>query len=524
MNIKIRAVALVLALSLSLTVLAGCGKQPDVTDESTTVSQQTNEDNKTKKQQVTLPFAKTDVLNPFGVYSLLNSQLVPLFFDSLYTVQAGNVPQPCIAQNGKVDGKNVTVTLKSVQFTDGTALTAEDVVYSFTKAKKSKLYAQRLSNVTAAKAQKDGSVLFTLAALDPYVLSVLDFAIVKNKTADTEKPKETQTGYFISVKTMPVGSGRYVLKEQGADFYCQANTKRLGGFSPRCDKILLAPVGNSDGMRYALEIGDYDFFYDDLSSGTYTRINATTQEVPRNNLLYLTFNSQNALLKEPGLRRTLASLLDGSAIAAQAYQGHARVTNQPFRMDWHALAGAEGYLTLSPADVELTLTNMGFDKVNNGVRAKKNGGGKLSFNLVVCDGNPYRVAAAEQIAQMFAQVQVTVKVQKLKKDAYQTAVKAGKFDMYLGEVRLCANMNLSPLLAKGAVSYGISATGDAAVAYGKLLGGEMTVPQFVTAFCDDMPFVPLCYTSGVAASARALLGTDLGSEGDLLSQVENWHF
>ena len=87
---------------------------------------------------------------------------------------------------------------------------------------------------------------------------------------------------------------------------------------------------------------------------------------------------------------------------------------------------------------------------------------------------------------------------------YRKRLAAGQYDLYIGEIRLTADMSLRPLLMGGSASYGISRSGAAAVAYGQYLSGTADLETFSTAFAADLPYIPLCWRHGLAAYDRRL--------------------
>ncbi|MEE1011989.1 MAG: hypothetical protein U0L11_08155, partial [Acutalibacteraceae bacterium] len=102
-------------------------------------------------------------------------------------------------------------------------------------------------------------LVFTLERSDPYALACLTFPVVKNG----------------SEGDLPVGSGRYSVKTSGETTYLVVNNKK-SGFNPVIKTITLVPVRDSESVESSLEIGNTGFFYNDLSSGSYSRINAKT--------------------------------------------------------------------------------------------------------------------------------------------------------------------------------------------------------------------------------------------------------
>lgn len=88
------------------------------------------------------------------------------------------------------------MTLRSgAVFSDGSAVTAQDVAASFNQAKASSNYRALLSNLLSCTAEEN-TVVFTLSAPDPQFQSCLTFPIMKTGT-----------------ESNPIGGGRYVLEK-----------------------------------------------------------------------------------------------------------------------------------------------------------------------------------------------------------------------------------------------------------------------------------------------------------------------
>lgn len=69
--------------------------------------------------------------------------------------------------------------------------------------------------------------------------------------------------------------------------------------------------------------------------------------------------------------------------------------------------------------------------------------------------NSFKLAVAEYLAGQLSDLGVSVDLKKLTWDDYLAALESGNFDLYLGEVTLTADFNLSPLLGRaGTLNYG----------------------------------------------------------------------
>lgn len=494
---KQRLLAILLLISL-LAALAACGGNDDITestDPSTSGADTTAaKDLPLVESTCKLPYSKADTLDPYQCKTMINQQLSSLLYDSLFRLDAQYRPNRLLASNYTVAGKTLSVTLVSDRsFSDGSKITAADVVAAFNLAKNSPHYKEQLSNVQTATA-KGNVITFTLKAEDPYAVSCLDFAIGK-----------------VRKGAIPLGSGRYVLKEEAHSVRLQANTK-YPDFSPRLATLALVDATDSSALPNSIAIGNVSFAYDDLSDGKYQRVSASMSEVGMNNLIYLVCNSRRTMTSKPEFRQAVNLLLDREKVAQSAFQNHARATAAPWNPDWFAVKG-KTMAILPDATTAAKLLKAA------GVTAKD------SYTLLVNQDNTFKLAAANLIATQLKAGGINVKVDAQANNAYRSSVQNGSYDLYLGEVRLTYNMDLSPLLQSGGnVSYGISAGNAAAQAYTKFCAGEITIDVFWESFQEDLPFLPLCYRNAIALYSRSMKISDSMHETDLFSGIADWAF
>jgi len=189
-----RSISIILLFLLITGLFGGCGG--DSTAETTTG--ETTAPGEQSVRSLRLPYFKAEPLHPYKAASLVNIQLAALLYDGLFTLDTSYNPEPVIASDYTKDTLSVTVNIKSgLLFSDGTPLTAEDVVYSFKQAQASPAYAARLANFASAKKTGAAGVVFALKTPSPYAVNCLTYPVIKdNDTADT-----------------PVGSGRYTVDE-----------------------------------------------------------------------------------------------------------------------------------------------------------------------------------------------------------------------------------------------------------------------------------------------------------------------
>lgn len=488
---KILILLLVLAMAAGL---CSCGETQQEAEPDTPSG---NTEKPPEYGSLTLPVAHNDTIDPFKAESEINRALIPLLYDSLVYIDESFQPVELLAQSCTVSGKTLSVALRSVSFNDGSAITAADVVYSYEQAKKCKYYSEKLSNFS--KAEISGNdVLFTLKSDDIFAAACLDFPIVKSGTVAIQ-----YKGMKLYEIVPPIGTGRYTLQGTLPNASLVANPSGARGTAMNLPVINLFEVTNSEGMAYGLQIGNYDVWYNSLSSGKYSRVNASQYVVPTNNFVYLAFNSDKSIFQQVEVRRAVSMLLDREKISAISFQGHATPAVTPFNPAWSTAENIAVNTTLSAQQEQALqlLESVGYTNINTyGYRCSNTK--SLNCTLTVCKGNGFKTAAAQQIKELLAAVNFNVTIVELEYDAYMQAIENGEFEMYLGEIKLCANMDFSAFFnTSGAANCvmvselddsnaQINVTCDA---YKKFRAGEYSLSDFCLLFDNEMPFVPLCY-------------------------------
>ncbi len=486
---KIISILLILSLSLMLFSCNG--------NEETEVTSAPAGDNGTQSERIlNLAYSKGDTLNPFTCTTSSNLQILGLVYDSLYTLDKSYKPTPSVAFSGEVKGKTVTVTLNSVFFSDGSQLTAQDVKASFLSAKESAAYSAKLANFESVAASGTNAVVFTLTNNDPYALACLTFPIVKGGN---------------NIDNFPPGSGRYIPHISGESVYLVVNARKAG-FAPAIKTILLSPVRNSDTVISSLEIGNIGFYYDNLSSGIYSRLNAHNVEMGLNNFVYMAFNSSSEAVSNPSVRQAVNLALDRSKIVSNAFQGHARVTYSPFNPDWHLVVSKDLTVTQNTEKARELITDSGIDFSTK------------ELTLLVGSENQFKTETANLIKDYLAEIGITVNVIKVSSDEFVAELEKGEYDMYIGEIRFTPNMDMTQLLGSGSLSYGIDASSRACTRYTQLLSGECEVMDFINSFNQDLPLIPLCYRNASVSFTNALQGEFTSCDADVFNGIETWSF
>ena len=468
----------VISLLLCFALLfSGCkgekeSEEVEQTTETTTESVQ-NTGTVIKDGKISLPFNKTDGLNPYFAKSNENLYLCNLLYEPLFSVDSTYKANPILAETINVNGTTATVTIRTdAECRGSNPINAYDVVYSFNMAKVSYAWSGMLSGVNTATAMSNNSIQFSLSFNDQYVANKLTFPVVKSGTAETQS-------------AVPTGSGDY--------YYIQNNLKSVGNAEK---SISLFETDTNKSSENAFKIGKTDIYFNDLSNCNYTSVNGAGYSVQLNNMVYLGLNSARGALTKH-VRSAIAAQINAEEIAISSYQGHATPIKLPINPE-SAIAKE-----IKQIDVKSnkTLANSILDKcgfINYSGKAKTNGAYLLSFTLIVNNDNRYRVAAAYNIADSLKECGFLITVLPLSFADYNQRIASGNFDMYLSEIKLDSSMDISQFFGSGAHGMGIDKTERVVTEYYKFRAGEITAQQYFEIFTEYYPFVPVCFRKGYA--------------------------
>ncbi len=501
-----------------ITCFSGCNVTDKVKDTLGEI-QKTEPDPGIDEISYTLPYLRTDSLHPFDCESDTNRNISVLIYDSLIRVTNDFRAEPVIAEKCENQGKEITVSIKSgITFSDGSAITADDVVNSFALAKNSRYYSAYLKNIAEAEASGSNTVVFELKSENPYEENNLIFPIIKK---DSDKDSDSSDTYSAD---LPLGSGRYSLKDENGKKTLTVNKSRLGGYHPKYNNIGLKDVTEVASIPNLFSLGEIDFYTENFADGVYKRYTGKSEEFETTNFTYLGINANTKVLKESNVRRAVALLINRPDLASIAFAGFGVATPTPFHPSFYGLEGC----TLPPikfdknAAIEL-LEEAGYDIVSEiGIRYSPEKG-KLELKLLVNKDNSFKLAMARNIQQALALADIRVVLKEFGYSRYVDAVESGAYDLYIGEGKLSNSFDLSVFFSEnGSLGYGIDRECASATDYRKLENGEATMQEFLDTFADDLPFIPLAYRRGLTVRNEKLNVQNKTIINDYLFNIEEW--
>ncbi len=454
---------------------------------------------------ITMAYTSLDSVNPFVITSVLNSSLISLVYQPLYELDTGYMPEKKLAVEENIEGLSVRIDIKQdIMFSDSSPLTSADIIYSFNKAKSSPLYSQTLKNIEKCEQNGKYTVIFSLKQTDVNVLNCLTFPVVKSGTAENEN-------------SVPVGSSYYKFLKKDLRFSLECNLLYMGDL-PKIGTIRLYDITDTSSLMHLLDTGTIDTFYSDLSDGEAQRTYSGATEIYLNNLVFLGLNKENYRVSSTDIRCAVSFALDRQAIIESAFLGHARATVFPFNTSWGNIASS-AYATSVQVSTDLNTADTLLDTFSCGTN-----GNKIYFTLICSNSNSFMRNACALIKEQLQKVNIEVSVKLLDEKDFKTALANGEYDMYLSEIKLTQNMDLSPFFSTdGVASYGMTnSISQLDECYFSYLNGSTELDTFLKEFYSEMPFIPICYRNGQLSYSRNITSAVISTERSLYSNIAEW--
>lgn len=504
-----RLMALFCALLAVLALVTGCSlplKEPSPAENAPAESASSAE-TIAAIDTLKIAYNNTDSLNPYLATGTMNLNVVPLLYDPLVKLDEQYAVHNVLAEKIDLTPEQCTVTLrKDVSFTNGVRLNAADVVYSAKQVLTgSNSYHGLLSNVKDVFATDGYTVVFTLNKPDRLFACMLTFPIVCEAAP-------------------AVGSGRYVLGGTGENTKLTRNTNWFGGAGGQIKNIELVNQLDKDTLIYSMKLGAINYVYSDLSGNEALSLGISTQSVPLNNFIFLGINSTKTTLGDARMRQVLTLCINRTELVSGAYAARATPAHTPFNPVIPEIRqlGVEQIQDFTSA--ARLMEEMGYaadKKDSEGYYTTRQG--RLRLRLLVNSENSSRMQLALNLQKSLKELGIEAVIEAKPFAEYKQALEQWNFDLYLGEVKLYNNRDISALLSgKAALGFGVTESETLLAANSAMMAGTMEVKAFVEEFNRHLPFLPLMYRSGMVAFSREIFFEGSATEQDIFYNIENW--
>ena len=439
MNLK-KWISLLLTAVLLLTLFSGCGKEKDayvptgnalVMEDDSTVATVEKEDEKI--QDLTLVYYPDKSMNPLTSTDFTNRTLFSLLYQGLFSVNRSYQVEPvlCSKYSMSSDMMIYTFYLERATFSDGSPVTEADVVATLLAAKESNYYEGRFQHVRKVEAGENGGIVVTLDTPYENLPILLDVPILKAE--QLEDPRPLGTGPYVFEQ----GTGGARLRRR-LNWWCKAE------LATNAEGILLIRAESPAQIRDEFEFGQVGLVCTNPASDTYAdyRSDFELWDCETGMMLYLGCNMDSPVFSNNTVRAALTHAIDRNTITEKFYRGYGRSATLPAspQSPYYSHSLAEDY----------TYDGLKFvDAVNAaGMKGKE-------VILMVNKDDSLRLRVAREIAQMLTDSGLIVQLKEVGSHEYHESLIYRTYDLYLGQTRLSANMDLTPFLyVWGEISYG----------------------------------------------------------------------
>ncbi|HEX6327037.1 MAG TPA: ABC transporter substrate-binding protein [Jiangellaceae bacterium] len=275
-------------------------------------------------------------IDPAGEFDLPSNNIVDSLYEKLLTIPPGGTePEPQAAESCDwTDDVTYTCTLKEgLQFSDGSELTAEDVVHSFQR----QLTIQHESggwtlmgginpeNGGSVEATDERTVVFNLAAPDatfPLVLSAPNMGSIV--------PSDTYPMDALQPNDQVIGSGPYVIGEfdPSQQITLEPNENYNGDREVSNGGVIIQKFDQASALKQAIEAGDVNIAYRSLGVTDHADLvdngadrGVEVVEGQGTEINYMVMQTGREPLDNPAIRQAIAQIIDRETIAESIYSG-----------------------------------------------------------------------------------------------------------------------------------------------------------------------------------------------------------
>lgn len=524
-----RIFAAALALMMLLSACGG-GKEPDA-EESTPVGELPGEElgiSDAADTVFSLNYNSSASLNPYATNDMDNLLIAQLVCDNVFELDNDfKLTSRIIADYSvSANGTYWTFTINpDIKMHDGSTLTAYDVAYSISLARRTSRYSGRFLSMYGASASSD--TVFHISTtkantLLPYLLTV---PVIKDGTAN---------------QTRPVGSGPYMYVE-GADY-----VEAFDGYGKDLpvDRVYFKEYTGAESIITAFEDSYLDLVLNDASSNANLGYggNNETRWYNTTNMHYIGFNMSGDLTSNPSVRYAISLAVDRDYAADSLMQGAAMASALPVSpasslYDDSVASQLEYNMTLC----QQVLSGAGLSDMDND--------GMLEYvsysvmhdaemTIIVCSQSAGKGDVCNKLAEDLKQIGIKLTVLELSWADYLSALNGDdfngdgepdvKFDMYYAEVKLGADFDLSNLLnVKGSLNYGgITDENYQTYINSFLAAGDLdrqsACTEMLRYIASNAPIIPVCFEQHEVITHRNVITGMEVTAANVFYNVSDW--
>ncbi|MBS5151267.1 MAG: ABC transporter substrate-binding protein [Butyricicoccus pullicaecorum] len=430
-----------------------------------------------------LPYYTAEKVNPITSTSSINRIVCEALYEGVFVLNEQFQPEPLLCERYELEGTRCTLVLKEgLLFSDGSPVTAEDVVASYRLAQRTPTspYHDRTAYMSSIRAVDSRTVRITLTAANSRFLSLLDIPILKKGTENN---------------TFAVGTGAFAVTEQEGEPVLLPNAHWHGGPVRTVTQIGLVGTVRPDAVTSSFAVGDISMTRAERICDNPITIKGAVDvyQTPTTELHYLGIRASHPLLANENFRKALSLAIDRDMLCKSSLQTFADPAVLPINPQ------PDNQMSGSLKQANTYLRQMGIEDKNGDGRAEDANGNPISLTLLCNSENTFKRNVCSQLVTFFSHLGIELRINAVPFAQYQAALTSGMFDLYYGDVLMTPDFDLRALLMTGgSLNFGrfSDITLDQHIMTVRTASAE-TLPQAEAAFEEyflaKMPILPLAF-------------------------------
>lgn len=487
------AFSLLLSSCATVDVPTGDGEEPGTQEKTET--------------EFTAAYFSGETIDPYTSENRANRAIVGLCYDGLIFLDGEkNLTEELATVES--DGKTATFVIKSgAKFSDGSSVTADDVIYSFERASaKNSVYSFRFEKyVSSWKKVSSDTVTVNFKSENVYNVNLFDFPIVK---------KNSSGGY-------PEGTGVFKFTSKDGKLSLELNSYSEKAARAEIKTVKLVEITDAQDLNYNFNYGTIHAAYADLSDGAQRyKGNVELVTFATNSLVYAVVNKSKNYLSSNEVSEAISLAIDRKGISSEFLDSLGDIVWQPFNLNWCELSNKDVKKDIYSSSEAHALFEKNGLTLRGTSRTYK--GSAITLTVICNNEDRIRVRIANAVADSLKELGFSAEVVLYNWNDYKKAISSGDYDIYIAETQIPDNFDIRYMFTDGLVKTGgVSPTAFLSALNG-FYSGTVDVAEMLSAFKSDMPFIPLYYNRGALAINRLVSGNFAPTEADIFNGIEDW--
>ena len=427
--------AMLLIFSLFLVACGGATTEPTEEEKAPADQQEATGEPKQGGSVVLGSSGEPVLFNPLYHQDSASADVTDLVFAGLMQSNENLEMVPYIAEDFpeiSEDGLELTYKIREgVLFHDGTELTAEDVVFTYSIFKDEDYTGPRASSfvvLETVEALNEYEVKFTLSEADASFPTLTTYGILPKHILGDVPVADLGEYREFNIEN-PVGAGpfKFVSFTTGQSLELEAFEEYFEG-RPNLDKVTFRFASDSNALVLLMQTGDIDWMIAPPSEiatiETFNHARVSNTLALRYD--YIGWNQQNPLFQDVKVRQALTHAIDRQEIVETIMEGNATVAHAPVSpLSW-AYNDNVPKFEYDPERATQLLSEAGWEPGPDGILVKD--GERFSFTILSNSGNVVRRDIGIIAQQYLGQVGIEVKAEQMEWGAFLDKINPPNYD------------------------------------------------------------------------------------------------